>query len=239
MAWRKRAAVIFAAVFTVVVIGRASANGVSLGGRALLEKPPRRIAVALYIESGCPDTTRFVNRDFTPTFEELHSWLDVHMVAFGKAKGDGHGHIICQHGQAECLGNRVLSCVQDLYTDPVLELGPFLGCFMKRRQDAIRHGKSREESIVLDDGKACASDVDSMTWSVVEACASGEQGEQLEQRMEKETLAFDPTGLKRVPTVTLDQSECKGYCSDFKKQVCERIVKANGGRIPKECESSY
>ena len=48
-----------------------------------------------------------------------------------------------------------------------------------------------------------------MTWSVVEACASGEQGEQLEQRMEKETLAFDPTGLKRVPTVTLDQSECK------------------------------
>ena len=96
MAWRKRAAVIFAAVVTVVVLGRASANGVSLGGRALLEKPPRRIAVALYIESGCPDTTLFVNRDFTPTFEELHSWLDVHMVAFGKAKGDGHGHIICQ-----------------------------------------------------------------------------------------------------------------------------------------------
>ena len=127
-----------------------------------MEKPPRRIAVALYIESGCPDTTLFVNRDFTPTFEELHSWLDVHIVAFGKAKGDGHGHIICQvspsrtclpfipqfhpsihphahtdtqrgtqHGKAECLGNRVLSCVQDLYTDPVLELGPFLGCFMK------------------------------------------------------------------------------------------------------------
>ncbi len=60
------------------------------GGKAGVGKPVKgnTVALAVYMEAQCPDTTGFVKRQLVPTWEKIgytHRIL-LHLVPFGKAK---------------------------------------------------------------------------------------------------------------------------------------------------------
>lgn len=47
-----------------------------------------------------------------PVYEEFQDYIDILLVPFGKSQSEGNGAIFhCQHGPAECQGNRLQSCV--------------------------------------------------------------------------------------------------------------------------------
>lgn len=47
-----------------------------------------------------------------PVYEEFQDYIDILLVPFGKSESEQNGaKFHCQHGPAECLGNRLQSCV--------------------------------------------------------------------------------------------------------------------------------
>ncbi len=77
--------------------------------------------VSLYYESLCPFCHAFFLQQLAPTYEALKGHIEVELVPFGNVRvtegAGGHREYHCQHGEAECYGNRVHSCGLALITD--------------------------------------------------------------------------------------------------------------------------
>lgn len=74
-----------------------------------------QLPIQIYYESLCPDSVRFVQRQLGPNYEALKDYVDILFVPFGKSfsttNKDKSVSFDCQHGPAECDGNRIQSCV--------------------------------------------------------------------------------------------------------------------------------
>ncbi|CAD8055177.1 unnamed protein product [Paramecium sonneborni] len=155
-----------------------------------------KIRVSLYIESLCPDTTRFIQSSLlkalkTPSFDEL---VELRFIPYGKASQNqqSNGSIIfkCQHGDLECFGNKLQACGFNVLSAQNEQL-KFLICIQKTRKRQIEDFESEL--------KSCLPDL----WEGVLKCANGTQGIELLWENGEETLNLDPK-LTYVPWVTVN-----------------------------------
>ncbi|CAK56197.1 unnamed protein product (macronuclear) [Paramecium tetraurelia] len=156
-----------------------------------------KIKISLYIESLCPDTTRFIQSSLlkalkTPSFDEL---VELRFVPYGKASQNqqSNGSIIfkCQHGDLECFGNKLQACGFNVLPSQTEQLR-FLTCIQKTRK---RQQEDFESEI-----KQCLPDL----WEGIIECANGTQGKELLWKNGIETLNLDPK-LTYVPWVTVNE----------------------------------
>lgn len=75
-------------------------------------QPKAKPKVELYYETLCPYSKNFYLDQLDPTFQKLtEANVDVEVIPFGNVKvnegPDGIPLFNCQHGAAECYGNRV------------------------------------------------------------------------------------------------------------------------------------
>lgn len=93
-----------------------------------------QLHVALYYESLCPDCQFFATKQLKPIYEEIKNHVELLLVPFGKSESENH-HFYCQHGPAECTGNRIQSCVLDAVNYEQDASVRFVDCQMQSNAD--------------------------------------------------------------------------------------------------------
>ncbi|XP_061385832.1 GILT-like protein 2 [Danaus plexippus] len=75
-----------------------------------------KVDIKIYYECLCPDCIKFDVEQFSPVLETMNQYLEIHTYPYGNAKTikkNGKIEFICQHGPAECYGNKLHVCAID------------------------------------------------------------------------------------------------------------------------------
>ncbi|KAB5577843.1 hypothetical protein GE09DRAFT_533215 [Coniochaeta sp. 2T2.1] len=90
------------------------------------------VPLEAHIISKCPDTRDCLKELVLPAMQRVHDKVDFKLSFIGKPT-DNDG-VDCKHGPAECLGNIIELCAQQLYPDPKTYLG-FTMCLTREYKD--------------------------------------------------------------------------------------------------------
>ncbi len=70
-----------------------------------------KVKLGVYLESLCPDSKSFINKQLTPTFNILSQIFDIDLVPFGNSKYTYNTTkevlFKCQNGFQEYFGNKI------------------------------------------------------------------------------------------------------------------------------------
>lgn len=72
---------------------------------------PNQVHVGVYYESLCPDSIRFIQTQLSTEYANFADFIDLELIPFGKSTSGDGANFECQHGPAECEGNRIQSCI--------------------------------------------------------------------------------------------------------------------------------
>ncbi|KAK0394715.1 hypothetical protein QR680_000894 [Steinernema hermaphroditum] len=178
--------------------------------------------LAVYMESQCPDTTRFIHKQLTPTWALLSSTqrIDLTVVPFGKARCEPVGQDFkcnCQHGANECLLNQLMNCVIDQIGFPDKYV-PIIDCIQ---------GKPNLDSAF----EQCIDSNSLLPSERMRTCAEGERGRRLLALAGQRTAALQPP-LTFVPWITIDGTRVNDAFYDLRENVCKRLEP-----MPEECKA--
>ena len=75
-----------------------------------------KVEIALYMESLCPGCRIYTDLVLVSLMEipEFSDMVDLRVVPYGNGQLKGE-EILCQHGMDECIGNTIISCMQEHY----------------------------------------------------------------------------------------------------------------------------
>lgn len=119
----------------------------------------KRVEVGVYFESKCPDSRNFFLNQLLPTYRALgNETIKLVLVPFGHARVLSKDKMICQHGQRECEGNKLMACMlgQGSSDGEVLEA---MGCLFENKlspKECIN--KHMGASTQFDEVDKCAKD---------------------------------------------------------------------------------
>ena len=178
-----------------------------------------KVRVALYYESLCPYSARFVVDHLARVFKDgLLDAADLTLVPYGNARVSKDGAISCQHGPDECLLNTVEACAIDAWPDLNVHFG-FINCV---EELVMKH---RHE-----EWKSCFQKLGLDTKPFTE-CYKSERGHKLSLEYGRQTDALVPPH-KYVPWVGVDGRPLYDDYENFEAYIC----KAYKGHPPKVCE---
>eukprot|EP00413_Alexandrium_margalefii_P021580 CAMPEP_0204563596 /NCGR_PEP_ID=MMETSP0661-20131031/34400_1 /ASSEMBLY_ACC=CAM_ASM_000606 /TAXON_ID=109239 /ORGANISM="Alexandrium margalefi, Strain AMGDE01CS-322" /LENGTH=266 /DNA_ID=CAMNT_0051571165 /DNA_START=161 /DNA_END=961 /DNA_ORIENTATION=- len=104
-----------------------------------------KVSMEIYYESLCPQSLRLLNGTLREVWakKDMQSRVSFKFIPFGNAQempasqiSDGYKYwhpnarfplVLCQHGETECLGNRIHACAMDILKTPDKYV-PFLIC---------------------------------------------------------------------------------------------------------------
>ncbi|XP_064552972.1 GILT-like protein 1 [Drosophila montana] len=175
-----------------------------------------KVPIAIYYESLCPDSAKFITEQLYPAMKsELSEAVELTFVPFGKSHFQTQGSEVtftCHHGPNECYGNKVHACAiehiqansyQNDYTRESLTLD-FINCLMKA-------GKNFPDNVYP--GQRCAGESHVNNWENIKTCANTTDGSVL-LRKAGETTQRLKEPLTSVPTILFNEQ--------YDKQVNER-----------------
>ncbi|RLN43090.1 gamma-interferon-inducible lysosomal thiol reductase-like [Panicum miliaceum] len=202
---------------------------VGANGDISCQGPPEKVAVALYYESLCPYSARFVVDRLAGVFEDgLLDAVDLTLVPYGNARVHPGGEISCQHGPYECLLNTVEACAIDAWPDLDVHFR-FIYCV----EDLVVKRQYKE-------WESCFQKL-GLAPEPVTGCYKSEQGHKLELKYANQTDALVPPH-RYVPWVVVDgqpllEASSTGISSALDYENFEAyICKAYKGSPPKVCE---
>ncbi|KAK5650808.1 hypothetical protein RI129_001837 [Pyrocoelia pectoralis] len=149
--------------------------------------------VAVYYESLCPDSIRFITKQLEPAYKHIGSNLEVDLVPYGKASQIQQNSVWsfeCQHGPEECRGNKLQACglAQSQDQDQKVD---FVGCVMAQNYPPA------DSSITM-----CASRA-KLNGEAIIQCADSAKGDELLAINGDKTHAVTPR-ITFVPTIVFD-----------------------------------
>lgn len=106
------------------------------------------VEIKLAYESGCSDSRRLIVDRLYPKvlnnsyFSEL---IDFKSYPYGLAKRETGEKVNCHHGERECQGNRLLTCMKNQYSNDKAVKTEILNCFM----NMMKNKALEPESIML------------------------------------------------------------------------------------------
>uniref|UniRef100_A0A8C4GAF7 Gamma-interferon-inducible lysosomal thiol reductase n=1 Tax=Denticeps clupeoides TaxID=299321 RepID=A0A8C4GAF7_9TELE len=142
------------------------------------------LEVTLYYESLCPGCRAFLTEQLFPTWTMLKDIMKVHLVPYGNAE-ERQNSVICQHGENECLGNMLESCIIHAVDHVAFQI---IYC-MESSSDVL---------------KACLQlYAPSVRWETISSCATGAVGRSLMHKNAVKTRFLEPAHT-HVPWVTFN-----------------------------------
>ncbi|KAJ8918983.1 hypothetical protein NQ315_016887 [Exocentrus adspersus] len=150
----------------------------------------QNLKISVYYETLCPDSIRFLVNEFYPTYQDHAEHMEVDLVPYGKANAtnsSGSWVFQCQHGPAECYGNKVHSCAVDLY--PVNQSTEFVVCAMS--------STNASSDVNLEQCAVTAN----ISWTTLQECISSGQGDELLAANGRRTDELIPDLINFVPTI--------------------------------------
>ncbi|XP_037049798.1 GILT-like protein 1 [Bradysia coprophila] len=176
----------------------------------------QKLHVAVYYESLCGDSIRFITNQLNPAYDDLKDYIEILFVPFGKSWRNGGETFICQHGPEECAGNMVQSCTLNALNGPMNGNPDGSMAYV-----ACQMAPGAEQS-----GRVCAEKV-GIDFGFVSQCVNGGLGQQLQYGAEKATHEIAYPYPRFVPTIVynrrFDQKLQNRSLSDFVGVVCELI----------------
>jgi len=170
-----------------------------------------KIKVTVYYEALCSDSRNFILKQLVPAYDELHDFIELDLVPYGKAKTieqDGEITFQCQHAATECLANKIHACGLAQIADPSVQL-KYVACMIN------------DNMIPHEIGEKCAQEL-GLIYDLISECANGEKGSLLLKGYGIRTHAVSPS-ISFIPTIELDGSQkvpLVRVLKNLKKELC-------------------
>ncbi|GJN31177.1 hypothetical protein PR202_gb19541 [Eleusine coracana subsp. coracana] len=178
-----------------------------------------KVDVALYYESLCPYSARFVVNHLAKVFRNgLVDAIDLTLLPYGNARVGAGGKISCQHGEYECFLNTVEACAIDAWPE-LNKHFKFIYCV----EDLVMKRQQRE-------WESCFAKL-GFDPTPVTKCYKSERGHKLELKYANLTDALVPPH-RYVPWVVVDGQPLLEDYENFEAYIC----KAYKGSPLKACE---
>ncbi|KAM7287475.1 uncharacterized protein ISCGN_031169 [Ixodes scapularis] len=197
--------------------------------KASVDVEVKKVDLVVIYESLCPYSRRLVYSQLQPTYTQLAPYINLTLLPFGKAhvrtERDGAGRnitkISCQHGESECVGNKIETCVLRVVKQTVTAV-QIVACMS-------------ENSSPHTAGEKCATAF-GVKWSLIDTCFK-EHGEEYQLQVAATTWKYK-SEVTRVPIVVMNgkQGNYVNYHAqnDMIVIVCNEI-RALGNEEPKVC----
>ncbi|CAH0553475.1 unnamed protein product [Brassicogethes aeneus] len=167
------------------------------------------LKVTFYYESLCPYSINFTVHELYPNYKLLGDYLKLDFVPFGNAKifNTTGGYLFeCQHGSAECKGNKYHSCVLNLYNES--QSADFINCDMGSGAPA--------DDINL---KKCAEE-NNLNFDDVRKCVDSGKADELLVAYGKRTKEVTPK-FKSVPAIAINDVFNQGISDEIEYNFLE------------------
>nr|ADX36408.1 gamma-interferon-inducible lysosomal thiol reductase precursor [Brachymyrmex patagonicus] len=186
------------------------------------------VNVDVYYESLCSDSMRWTVNQFLPSYPELKNNLDVTFIPYGKAthareNETGPWQFLCQHGPAECRGNKAQACaIHAIRTSEAAQdhqqlTVKLVGCAMSARNPSIAVPQCAQENGLKEE-----------TRKLIDDCIASPFGDDLLAANGDKTHNLQPP-LKFVPTIVLNKVHSKenqdAAINNFPKLICQHLTK--------------
>lgn len=137
----------------------------------------RRVDVTLYAEAMCPYCCAWLAKRALEFDHELGGIAKLRVVPWGNARAAPGGAVTCQHGDDECLLNRMYACAIDAHS--------------RSHWLSLLQCASAKYPAVLKNFDKCAVRA-GINATAVRACAAGRRGDDLIERARMETENLYP-----------------------------------------------
>jgi len=204
--------------------------------------------VDIFYESQCPDSLEFLNTTLRQAFEDKQLWnsMELKLHPFGNAKvypesiiSEGYHfwhpeatypHFMCQHGEAECMGNRIQACAIALHPKSE-EHVPFIICMasygLHAGVELTSYACAQKHGIDMDALKTCGDDRTShKMMEAVAATTAVAQVSHVPWLLVNDAHTEKDTFLKPL---------CDAIDGD-KPKACDTLKATEGNKIPEEKE---
>ncbi|XP_028831313.1 gamma-interferon-inducible lysosomal thiol reductase [Denticeps clupeoides] len=184
------------------------------------------VEVSLYYESLCPGCRQFLALQLFPTYLMLSDIMSVKLVPYGNAQETFDGkqyQFKCQHGEEECLGNMIETCILNTLDFP----NAFLVIFcMEASQDVVNAGQSCLHLYSP-----------STSWDTLMTCVKGDQGNKLMHQNAQATSALKPPH-EYVPWVTINGEHTEDLQQKAMSSLFNLVCSTYKGQKPDACAQS-
>ncbi|KAM7287473.1 gamma-interferon-inducible lysosomal thiol reductase-like [Ixodes scapularis] len=197
------------------------------GGSSLsLSVSVKKVAVTVIYDCFCSHSQAFIKSQLLPTYKKLRDHLDVTLLPFGKAMLDQNGptsnRVICEHGSAECEGNRIQMCVAQVAKE-TLQTIEVVACMSSYK-------------VPNKAAKKCVK-ASGVSWTMVHECVT-KNGNAYILKVAQETWKVQ-RNITRVPLIAVD-GEVSSYIqeesqSSFLSLTCQKIGGVGSDQEPEPC----
>ncbi|CAI0424154.1 unnamed protein product [Linum tenue] len=201
----------------------------------LLLSPPQsysyesdKVNLTLYYETGCPYCRDFIIHPLAEAMgSDLVNIVNLKLVPWGNAYSIG-STIVCQHGEDECLLNRIHACIIAVARQPYMF--DIIECTEEEEEQQAANNMSSNPSAVW---TYC---VDKLRFpkSPIEHCSNSGMGEKLLLKYGYDTTHLKPP-LRGVPWVTVNGIPLAQEYKKFVSYVCNAY---KGKSLPSACRKS-
>ncbi|XP_073958494.1 gamma-interferon-inducible lysosomal thiol reductase-like protein [Choristoneura fumiferana] len=177
----------------------------------LVQDMQEKVKLEVFYECLCPYCIKFHTGPLIDVVAKIGSYLDIKSYPYGNAKTqvvDGKTEIVCQHGPAECYGNKLHACAIDIIQNET-QAEFYNTCMMARNWG----GAGSTDVDAANCGKSMGVD-----GAAVTACAQSQKGEDLLEYYGKETGKHPEK--KSVPYVLINNKSFEDEYDQLMAQVC-------------------
>jgi len=200
----------------------------SSGGEILQFRPETDpVQVSLYWESLCPDSIQFILTQLYPTYQAVPDIFTLDLVPYGKACSysvpdvNGTYSFVCQHGSNECLGNKLLACALNLYTDENTQV-EFVYCVENSTEP-------------YNAGEQCATEL-GLDWDAIETCFDSNTANSYLFENGEITRSLNPT-LNSVPWIVINGNHTQDTQVAAQYDLLNFLCDTYQGTKPAACSS--
>uniref|UniRef100_A0A0K8REK0 Putative gamma-interferon inducible lysosomal thiol reductase n=1 Tax=Ixodes ricinus TaxID=34613 RepID=A0A0K8REK0_IXORI len=191
----------------------------------------KKVSVTVIYECLCPHSQEFIRSQLLPTYKKLQDRLHVTLLPFGKARLNQNGTtnngattngVICEHGDAECEGNKIQTCVAQVAKE-TLQAIEVVACMSNYKAP-----NSAAKQCVKASG---------VSWTMVHECVT-KNGNHYVLQVAQETWKLQKN-VTRVPLIAVN-GEVSSYIqeesqTDFMSLTCQKIGGEGTDQEPQPC----
>ncbi|XP_051894037.1 gamma-interferon-inducible lysosomal thiol reductase-like [Pristis pectinata] len=184
--------------------------------------PP--VHISLFYESLCPDCRAFMVNELCPTWARMKEVLNITLISFGNAEviqDAQERQFRCQHGEAECRGNRIQNCVI-YYLKNTSSYLPVICCM---------------ESAFIEMQQCLQEHAPTVTWENITDCADEELGSQLMYQSAQRTNELEPPH-DYVPWILINGEHSEDMQHHAETGLLDLVCKTYTGPPPVVCDQS-